>query len=248
MSLAPVPATMRAFDATEHATWSRLYERLEHCRAAQAHPMFSDGLSRLGIGPEGIPRLDDVNARLDALTGWRGVPVSGLEDGRSFFALLAERRFPIGAFIRDAKDLSYTPAPDVFHDLYGHLPLFADAAYADFCHRFGVVASRHAADPTRLRRFERLFWFGVEFPLVEVAELRELRELRELKIMGGGILSSYGESSYALSGEPERRPFDLAEIRDREYRIDEMQRVLYVLPHPEALYGCLEVFERLATA
>ncbi|MBL8785727.1 MAG: phenylalanine 4-monooxygenase [Deltaproteobacteria bacterium] len=237
-------ATMRAFDATEHETWRRLYERLEHCRKAQAHPMFAAGLARLGIAGDGIPTLDDVNARLDALTGWRGVPVSGLEDGRSFFALLAERRFPIGAFIRDARDLSYTPAPDIFHDMYGHLPLFADPAYADFCHRFGVVASRHADDAVKLRRFERLFWFGVEFPLVEVPH----GELRELRIMGGGILSSFGESSYALSGEPEVRRFDLLEIRDREYRIDEMQRVLYAVSHPETLYGCLEVFERLATA
>lgn len=242
---------MRAFGEDEHETWRRLYERLEHCRRSQAHPMFADGLARLGIDGRGIPDLDAVNARLDALTGWRGVPVSGLEDGRSFFALLAERRFPIGAFIRDARDLSYTPAPDIFHDMYGHLPLFADRDYADFCHRFGVVASRHAGDPVKLRRFERLFWFGVEFPLVEVARAEgdgsELRD-RELRILGGGILSSFGESGFSLSGEPEVRSFDLVEIRDREYRIDEMQRVLFVVPRPEALYGCLEAFERLATA
>ncbi len=223
---------MRAFGATEHETWRRLYGRLAACRAEQAHPLFVAGLAALGIDGERIPELAAVNARLGALTGWRGVPVEGLEDGRSFFALLARREFPIGAFIRDAKDLSYTPAPDVFHDLYGHLPLFADRAYADFCQRFGALAAPHAADPRRLRELERLFWFGVEFPLVETPSGR--------RIFGGGILSSFGESGYALSSEPEVLPFDPARIRQNDYRIDVMQTRLYVLDRPEQLYGCID--------
>ncbi|MCB9736547.1 MAG: phenylalanine 4-monooxygenase [Deltaproteobacteria bacterium] len=224
---------MRPFSEVEHETWRRLHQRLAHCRAHQAHPLFSAGLDALGIGDDGVPALDAVNARLAARTGFRGVPVTGLEDGRSFFAMLARREFPIGAFIRDAKDLSYTPAPDVFHDMYGHLPLLADPAYADFCARFGEVATAAvAADAAALRPFERLFWFGVEFPLVETASGR--------RIFGGGILSSYGESNYALSDEPEVRPFVVAEVREREYRIDEMQRVLYVFDRPESLYRILD--------
>jgi len=232
---------MKTFEAHEHDTWRRLYARLDHCRAHQAHPLFAAGLDALGIAADAIPSLAAVNARLEALTGWRGVPVAGLEDGRSFFALLARREFPIGEFIRDAKDLSYTPAPDVFHDLYGHLPLLADPGYADFCHRFGVVASAHATDPQRLLEFERLFWFGVEFPLVETAAGR--------RIFGGGILSSFGESNYCLSPEPDVRPFDLEAIRRQDYRIDQMQTRLFVLDRPETLYACLDPFvARLGTS
>lgn len=225
---------MKRFDAAEHDTWRRLYARLAHCRAEQAHPLFAAGLDALGIHGDAVPDLDDVNARLSARTGWRGVPVAGLEDGRSFFALLARREFPIGEFIRDAKDLSYTPAPDVFHDLYGHLPLLADPDYAAFCQRFGEVASAHATDPDRLVAFERLFWFGVEFPLVETPAGR--------RIFGGGILSSFGESNYCLSDAPEVLPFHLETIRRQDYRIDTMQTRLFVLDAPETLYGCLDAF------
>jgi phenylalanine-4-hydroxylase len=225
---------MRSFTPEEHETWRRLYDRLTACRATQAHPLFVQGLQALGIGGDAIASLDAVNQRLGRRTGFRGVAVKGLEGPREFFAGLARREFPVGDFIRDAKDLSYTPAPDVFHDLYGHLPLLADAAYADFCQRFGVLASAAADDPERLREFERLFWFGVEFPLVETAAGR--------RIFGGGILSSAGESSYALSEAPEVLPFDVEAIRRQEFRIDVMQARLFVLREPAQLYACLDEF------
>lgn len=120
--------------------------------------------------------------------------------------------------------------------MYGHLPFLADRDYAAFCERFGHAAREHATTPERLREFERLFWFGVEFPLVDTAHGR--------RIFGGGILSSFGESNYALSAEPEVLAFDLEVIRRQEYRIDEMQRRLFVLDRPETLYGCLDAFVR----
>jgi phenylalanine-4-hydroxylase len=228
---------MRDFTEQEHETWRQLFSRLSDCRERLAHPMFVAGLDALGIDGRRIPGLAEVNERLHARTGWRGVPVTGLEDAKSFFQLLARREFPIGAFIRDARDLSYTPAPDVFHDMYGHLPLFADQAYADFNHRIGLAAERHLDDPLQLRRFERYYWFGLEFPLVETDRGR--------RIFGGGILSSFGESAYALSPEPEVLAFDLETIRDHEYRIDIMQPRLFVLDTPETLYRSLPSFEAL---
>lgn len=235
---------MRTFTPAEHDTWRALFARLAHCRDHLAHPTFVAGLSALGITGERIPDLGTVNARLHALTGWRGVPVTGLEDAASFFTLLARREFPIGAFIRDAKDLSYTPAPDVFHDLYGHLPLFADPAYADFNHRIGLAALPHLSDPLQLRRFERFYWFALEFPLVETPTGR--------RIFGGGILSSFGESAYSLTpapdGGPETVPFDVRQIRDHEYRIDIMQPRLFVLDRPESLYESLPAFESTLAA
>lgn len=231
---------MRDFTPAEHDTWRMLFARLERCRHELAHPLFARGLDLLGISGERIPDLAAVNERLFALTGWRGVPVTGLEDATSFFQLLARREFPIGNFIRDARDLSYTPAPDVFHDLYGHLPLFTDPAYADFNQRIGELAVRHVHDPIRLRRFERFYWFSLEFPLIETAAGR--------RIFGGGILSSFGESAYSLTPAPDGpdvRPFDVRAIHDQEYRIDVMQPLLFVLDRPETLYASLEPFARL---
>lgn len=229
------PLDMKRFSADEEGVWTMLFARLDGCRAMQAHPLFVQGLERLEISGDHTPDLDAVNTRLMALTGWRGVPVTGLEDGRSFFQLLARREFPVGNFIRDAGDLSYTPAPDIFHDLYGHMPFLADPDYADFCWRFGVSASALADTPEKLLEYERLFWFGVEFPLVETPAGR--------RIFGGGILSSSGESDYALSEVPEVLPFDLEIIRNQWYRIDIMQARLFVLDRVETLYGCLPAFE-----
>lgn len=225
-------AAVPAWLPEDHATWCRLFGRQAECRSKLAHPLFSAGLEALGIGPDRIPDLNDVNDRLSRRTGWRGVTVEGLEGPKSFFALLARREFPIGAFLRDAKDLNYTPAPDIFHDLYGHMPFFVDPDYARFCEAFGSAALAVAEDPARLREFERLFWFGVEFPLVRTPKGR--------RIFGGGILSSFGESLYAMSASPEVRRFDVQEVRRREFRIDQMQPTLYELESPDELYRCLD--------
>ena len=220
----------------EHDTWTRLFERLEGCRQNQAHPLFSKGVRELGLTSAGIPDMRKINAVLEAKTGWRGVFVTGLVDGAEFLVDLAEKRFPIGNFIRDKGDLNYTPAPDIFHDLYGHLPFLMDTDYADFCARLGRVAFKYRDNKNAVRMCERLFWFGVEFPLVETEAGR--------RIFGGGILSSYGESNYSLSKEPEVVPFNLREIVDRDYNINEMQKRIYLLASPSQLYNCLPELER----
>ena len=227
--------TFRQFSPKEHHTWQRMFEALEPSRRDQAHPTFQAGIDKLGITAAAIPDLNQVNERLLELTGWRGVPVTGLEDDASFFAALARREFPVGNFIRDAGDLGYTPAPDIFHDLYGHLPLFADSDYADFCYEFGVRASRYRDRPELLKQFGRLFWFGVEFPLCLVNGRR--------RIFGGGILSSRGECDYSLSAEPEIVPFDLEIIRRQPYYIDDFQSRIFLIDRPEDLYNCLPAFE-----
>ncbi len=225
----------RLWSDAEHRTWAVLYRNLEHCRAQQAFPLFTEGVRRLELSADHIPDLGAVNQRLSELTGWKGVPVAGLEDNTSFFPGLARREFPLGNFIRDARDVNYTPAPDVFHDLYGHLPLLADPAYAAFCQEFGARAAKYIDRPDLMEQWGRLFWFGVEFPLVETPVGR--------RIFGGGILSSFGESNYALSAEPEVLPFDIEVIRAMPYRVDEMQRRIFILERPEQLYRCLEAYE-----
>lgn len=194
--------------------------------------MFQDGLGQLLIAGTRIPDLNNVNELLLKRTGWRGVPVEGLVEGADFLVHLKERLFPIGNFIRDQSDLNYTPAPDIFHDLYGHLPFLANQDYGDFCQQLGVIADGLRGKPKLMRMCERLFWFGVEFPLVKTNRGR--------RIFGGGILSSYAECHYSLSDKPEVVAFDLEDIVYRDYNIDEMQKRLYLLERPEQLYGCLD--------
>jgi len=223
------------FNAQAHETWRQLYARQTPLRSQQMIAEFSEGLDLLGITGSQIPDLAEVNIKLRALTGWEGVFVRGLEMAESFFEMLADRKFPIGAFIRDIKDLSYTPEPDIFHDLYGHIPFFTIKAYADFCEEFGQRALKYRGDQLRLTQFQRLFWFTVEFAVIQVAGRR--------KIFGAGIASSFGECAYALSDKPQVVPFDLIKIRDQDFRIDLIQDLLFELSSQEQLYTCLDQFE-----
>jgi phenylalanine-4-hydroxylase len=228
--------TFKKFDAIEDRTWKTLFERQSLKRDQQIVPQFSEGLRLLGIDADKIPDLDVVNKKLRRLTGWEGLPVAGLEEGESFYEMLAHRQFPIGNFIRDEKDLSYTPAPDIFHDLYGHLPFFADPKYAEFCQVFGCLASSYKNNPKILREFERFFWFTIEFGLIETENGR--------RIFGAGIASSFGECEYALSSVPKIQHFDIEAIRNREFQIDIFQEQLYLLKSTQQLYESLEAFAK----
>jgi phenylalanine-4-hydroxylase len=222
------------FTEEEHGTWAAILAAHRPKRAQQLVPFFDAGVARLELDRDTIPTLDEVNARLQKMTGWSGVYVRGLEDAGGFYSLLRERKFPIGHFVRDRRDLNYTPAPDVVHDLYGHVPFHTDARYADYCQRYGEFACRYFDDPVRLRRLERYFWFTNEFALVETTQGR--------RIFGAGIASSVGECEYALSSRPQVVPFDVERICAQEFRIDQMQPLLFVLQSVEQLY---DAFPRL---
>lgn len=225
----------KSFSSQEQDTWRVLFGSLVDNRKTMAHPIFAEGLGKLGIDGDRIPDLAEVNRRLRDLTGWQGVPVEGLEGGSSFYPALAERKFPIGNFVRDRDSLGYTPAPDIFHDLYGHIPFYADRAYGDFCQRYGVMATKYLDNPAALLKIERFFWFTVEFALCETPSGR--------RIFGAGILSSRDESIYSLSAEPEVLSFDVERICNQDYRIDRIQPRLFVLKSPEDLYTSLSQVE-----
>lgn len=216
--------------------WTAILEQHEKIRDQQLAPLFLRGLEILELTSKHLPRLDEVNKKLAACTGFQGVFVAGLEDGKSFFKLLSEKKFPIGEFIRDYNDLSYTPAPDIVHDLYGHLPFYTDPKYADFSQKLALQALEIADDPDLLRQYERFFWFTLEFALIETS--------KGLRIFGAGIASSVGECRYALSGEPQLLPFDVQTICQTEFRIDEMQKKLFVLKNEEQLYQSLPLLPR----
>jgi len=229
--------TFRRFEPHEHQTWQTLFNRQSELRDQQIVPMFARGLRALNIGADGVPDLNAVNAKLRALTGWEGVPVEGLEEGESFYAMLAEKKFPVGNFIRNEKDLSYTPAPDVFHDLYGHLPFYTDRAYADFCEEFGKRTCKYIKDAKILREFERFFWFTAEFGLIKTSQGK--------RVFGAGIASSHGECAFALSDKPKVIAFDVEVVRQHEFRIDLFQEDLFLLESEQQLYSCLDAFEKI---
>lgn len=228
------------FSPDEHATYAEIVRLHREKRDGQLVPMFLDGLKKLELDRAGIPPLEEVNARLGKLTGWQGVFVRGLEDANGFYQLLRDKKFPIGHFVRDRRDLNYTPAPDVVHDLYGHIPFHADQRYADYCEAYGKFACEFLDDPTRMRRLERYFWFTNEFGLVETPQGR--------RIFGAGIASSLGECVYALSGEPEVLPFDVERICAQEFRIDQMQPRLFVLQSVEQLYASFPKLQQVVRA
>jgi phenylalanine-4-hydroxylase len=156
--------------------------------------------------------------------------VSGFLEARHFFESLSRRRFPTTVTIRAAESLEYTPAPDIFHDVFGHVPLHADPVFADWLRRFGARAAR--AEGAELDRLARLFWFTVEFGLI--------RENGEVRIYGSGLISSVAEARHALGSECERRPFDLEQVMNTSFEIDKLQPVLYVLDDFEQLSRALE--------
>jgi monomeric phenylalanine-4-hydroxylase len=220
------------FSSTDHQTWTLLFRKQSKLRENQIIPEFTKGLELLGINEKEIPDLDLVNQKLKKLTGWSGEYVQGFVEAPQFFKMLSEKKFPIGRFIRDSKDLSYTPAPDVFHDLYGHLPFYTIPAYADFCRDFGCYALTQLSSIKKIEELQRFFWFTIEFGLIKTKN--------GPRIFGAGIASSFSECTYALSEKPQVLHFDLMKICNQDFRIDLIQDKLFILEDSNQLYTCLE--------
>ena len=230
----------RTFTPDEKSTWKKILSIHEKQRMNQTIDIFNDGVEKLNISPNFIPQLWEVNDILQSLTGFKGEYVTGLEDGNSFYKMLSERVFPIGNFVRSDTDLNYTPAPDMVHDLYGHIPFFANSDYADFCQKFGEHACQVMDNPKKLRMYERFFWFTIEFGLINTPKGK--------RIFGAGIASSVGECEYALSQKPIVHPFDIEHIINHEFRIDKMQNELFILHSESQLYNSLdELKERISS-
>lgn len=219
-------------------TWNKILTEQLKVRDQQIYKIFGEGVEVLGLNANELPQLDQINKIIKAKTGFQGLFVDGLEDGNNFYHMLAERFFPIGNFIRDHRDINYTPAPDIVHDLYGHIPFLVNSRYADFCQKFGEMTCEFINEPEKFRQFERFFWFTIEFGLIQTPE--------GLRVFGAGIASSIGECVYALGREPEILPFDIDTIRNQEFKIDEMQKRLFVLQSEEQLYQSLpELYRRV---
>lgn len=217
-----IPQNWEQFSADEHAMWDRLFARQSEMLPSRAADAFMRGLDVLKLSKPGIPDYQELNARLTAVTGWQVVAVPGLVPDDVFFDHLANRRFPAGNFIRTPDQLDYLQEPDIFHDVFGHVPMLADPVFADYMVAYGQGGLRSLGFGA-LDHLARLYWYTVEFGLIQ--------EPQGLRIYGAGIVSSYGESIFALDDpSPNRIGFDLTRVMRTEYRIDDYQQNYFVIP------------------
>lgn len=200
--------------------WRRLYARQMRLVPGRACAEFLRVVDTLGYAA-GIPRFDEVNARLRTATGWEVVAVPGLLPEHVFFTHLAQRRFPVTVWLREEHEFDYIVEPDVFHDFFGHVPLLFDPMFADYMQAYGRGGQK-ADGLHALEYLARLYWYTVEFGLI--------RSEDGLRIYGAGILSSPSEVSYALaSPEPHRIGFDLKRVMRTRYKIDSFQQTYFVI-------------------
>jgi phenylalanine-4-hydroxylase len=217
-----MPQNWARFSAEEHAVWDQLFARQSEMLPGRAADAFLQGLDVLKLSKPGIPDYAELNQRLMAATGWQVVAVPGLVPDDVFFDHLANRRFPAGNFIRRPDQLDYLQEPDVFHDVFGHVPMLADPVFANYMEAYGKGGLR-SLDFGALHKLARLYWYTVEFGLIE--------EAGGLRIYGAGIVSSYGESLFALDDpRPNRLAFELLRVMRTDYQIDDFQQTYFVVP------------------
>jgi phenylalanine-4-hydroxylase len=212
----------------QHGVWRTLFHRQAQALVGRAAPEFLAGIAALSVTADGIPDFRRLNDVLDRATGWRIVAVPGLVPDAIFFEHLAHRRFPATCFIRRPDQLDYIQEPDVFHDIFGHVPMLVDPVFADYMQAYGQGGLK-ALGLGSLHHLARLYWYTVEFGLVHTEA--------GLRIYGSGIVSSHAESIYALdSARPHRLGFDLLRIMRTKYRIDDVQETYFVIDGYDQLF------------
>lgn len=216
-----MPQDWHRFTPQEHDSWGKLFATQSETLDRYAARAFLDGLDVLHMSQPGIPRLEELNARLNPATGWEVVAVPGWIPNEPFFQHLANRRFPAANFLRPADSLDYSEEPDMFHDLFGHVPMLTDPVYGDFLVAYGQAGLR--AEKLSASDFlGRLWLYTVEFGL--------MREGGALKAFGGGLLSSQAETVWAVeSPEPLRLELDIPRVMRTDYHFDRFQQTYFVI-------------------
>ena len=218
------------YTAEEHHVWQALFTRQSKILPGRACDEHLKGLELLDLSPEAIPQLPNLNEKMRAITGWTVYPVAALISHRKFFQLLADRQFPAATFIRRMEELDYLKEPDIFHEIYGHCPMLTQPDFADFVQAYAEKVLTMEEEDWAL--MQRLFWFTVEFGLIQTAD--------GLRAYGGGILSSIGETVYCVESDvPQRQFFNPLVVFRTPYRIDMMQPVYFVIESYRSLYDVI---------
>jgi phenylalanine-4-hydroxylase len=221
-----------AFSETENETWATLIKRQDKIVEHRACEEYLYGLNKLNLPREYIPQCKDINSVLLDLTGWSVLPVPALIPVEEFYQLLANRQFPAASFIRNPDELDYLKEPDIFHEIYGHIPLLTNQSYADFMCWYGKTALKATVAEAKI--LSRLFWFTIEFGLI--------KQNNEFKIYGGGILSSKQETIYSVESDiPQRVALDPLLALQKPYRYDVIQELYFYITNLEDLYKLQEI-------
>lgn len=228
-----------AYSEGQHAVWRELVSRRMPQLEQHAAREYLDGFEQIGLHADRIPDLARISDRLQPLTGWRSTPVSGFLPAAAFFEMLATRRFPTTTWLRNRESLEYTPEPDIFHDVFGHVPMHAHPVFADFLQHYGRVCAA-TTDATVLEKLGRLFWYTVEFGLI--------RQYDAIKVYGSGLISSHGECCNVLDGHCEVRRFTLDAVVDTPVKVDEMHHLLFAIESFDEIYEAMREAERRAAA
>lgn len=222
---------MARYSKEDHEVWRILYRLRMEQLSQVACGAYLKGLRMVGLTANSVPNLQEVNRRLSRLTGWEAAPVAGFLHPKLFFRSLAERRFPTTVTVRPLSQLDYLPEPDIFHDVFGHVPMHADPVFADFLYRYGMLAAAAESEEQR-EALGRLFWYTVEFGLIH--------ERGEIKVYGSGLISSHADCSNALSEHCERLPFSLDAVLARSVDPHHIQPVLFVIESFDELFDAVD--------
>jgi phenylalanine-4-hydroxylase len=225
-----------AYTPEQHAIWTELVSRRMPQLEQHACVEYLEGFEQIGLQVDELPQLAAVSSRLQPRTGWNSTPVSGFLPADAFFEMLAARRFPTTTWIRGRDEMEYTPEPDIFHDVFGHVPMHAHPVFADFLEHYGKVCAA-LTDAADLERMGRLFWFTVEFGVI--------RERGAVKVYGSGLVSSHGECTRVVEhgSGVEVREFDLERVLDEAVDTGSMQKVLYAIESFDQLYEAAQQAE-----
>jgi phenylalanine-4-hydroxylase len=219
----------------QHVIWAELVRRRRPQIEAAACQEYLEGYSIVGLEEDRLPNLETISAQLEPRTGWSTTPVSGFLPGEAFFEMLAARMFPTTTRIRPRNSLDYTPEPDIFHDVFGHVPMHAHKVFADFLQHYGAVCAA-LKDHKQLERIGRLFWYTVEFGLI--------RQSGEVKVYGSGVISSRGECTNVLNGGCEVADFRLEDVLNTPVIVDHLQKKLFAIESFDQVYEAMHTAER----
>jgi len=224
-----------AYTAEQHAVWAELVGRRLPQLEEHAAKEYLEGYQIIGLQRESLPDLTEVSTRLEPRTGWNSTPVTGFLPSAAFFEMIAARRFPTTTWLRGRDSLEYTPEPDIFHDVFGHVPMHSHKVFADFLAHYGRVCAE-VEDTKILEMLGRLFWYSVEFGLI--------RENGQIKVYGSGLISSHGECTRVISGGCEIQDFDIDAVLRTPVKVDEMHHLLFAIDSFDQLFEAMQQAER----
>jgi phenylalanine-4-hydroxylase len=224
-----------AYTPEQHVVWAELVQRVYPELEKHAAREYLEGFEIIGLQRDYLPHLGSISARLESRTGWNSTPVSGFLPAPAFFEMLASRRFPTTTWLRSRDSLEYTPEPDIFHDVFGHVPMHAHEVFAEFLERYGRVCAS-ISDSAVLEKLGRLFWYTVEFGVI--------RQKGEIKVYGSGLISSHGECRNVMSGHCAIRDFSLDDVLQTPVKVDELHKLLFAVDSFEQMYDAMREAER----